>query len=62
MAIIERRYKGWEERAAIITEMEAQGYWMLNDNYDPDWTPVEEPRGVLIWTNEPPPAPQEERR
>ena len=48
---IKVKYFGLADRQTKILENEAKGLRMLHDDFDPDWKPGEEPRGVLTFTD-----------
>lgn len=48
----EYRYKDLDERKIKVAEAEGLGYHMLHDNFDKDWKRGEEPRGVMIFSDE----------
>ena len=56
----EIKYTGNSERWAKIAEFESQGLRMIEDNFVSGWRHGEEPRGVMVFTDqlEPPPLPQ----
>lgn len=51
MAEVTEHYDNEAERQAIIASWNAQGYWVLHDDYDPDWIPGTELHGTLTFTN-----------
>ena len=55
-----KRYESLEERTRFIEECEAQGLTMLYDIFDPDWKRGDEPRGEMVFTDEPRPVAQTE--
>ena len=46
-------YKDMADRGNLVKENEAKGLRMLHDNFDKDWLRGDEPRGILVFTNEP---------
>ena len=57
MAELKYIYKNMAERQQKIAEAESQGLRMLHDDFDADWKPGDEPRGVMTFTDEIPPSP-----
>ena len=49
------KYHGWEDRQAKVAENEALGYRMLHDDFPPEWKQGQEPRGIMTFTDKPPP-------
>lgn len=44
-------YNGLIDRKNKIQEQEALGHTMLNDDFDSSWKSGEEPRGIMIFTD-----------
>lgn len=52
---IEIEYSGKEERLLKVKEQESNGLRMVSDTFDSDWERGEEPRGTMVFTDEPAP-------
>lgn len=51
-------YDNMEERNALCSTAEGNGFRMLHDNFDKDWKRGDEPHGMLTFTDEPSPEPE----
>ena len=50
-------YRDLKDRKVKVDKAEAKGYSMILDTFNSDWKVGEEPRGVMVFTDEPRNAP-----